>query len=535
MTTTSDTPSPSPERSAKESVTRAAGVVGLATLLSRILGYARDMIIADLFGAKAAADAFFVAFRIPSLLRRLTAEGAMSAAFVPVYTETRETDGKPAAFLLISNVITILTATLIAVTLLGEYFALELVTIIAPGFATNAETFALTVTLTKITLPFVIFVSMAAVVMGTLNAHGRFFTPAAAPALLNVAIISCAYLLGDQLPHPAMALAIGVLIGGLLHLGVQMIPLFRLGYRYRPRFDIKDKATRKIGLLMLPGIAGLAVAEVNVIVDTLLASLLPQGSVSYLYYGNRITQFPTGIFGAAIGVAALPSMSAETLKGGACKLRELVSHTVRLSMFVAIPSTVGLIVLAGPIINVLFERGAFGEAARYGAVSALVWYAVGLFAFSGVKVLVSAFYALQDTATPTKISGLAMLVNIGLNLLLMGPMAHGGLALATSLSSILNMGLLAFLLRRRIGSIDGRRIALSIFQMTLAALVMGGAVFGYVTTYFVYNDPSLLRVIHLMAAIGIGVTVYYYTAVLLGMKEAHAVRDRLHSKLRRKR
>ncbi|MBF0169510.1 MAG: murein biosynthesis integral membrane protein MurJ [Nitrospinae bacterium] len=534
MSTTSDPASPTPQRSAKESVTRAAGVVGFATLLSRILGYARDMIIADLFGAKAAADAFFVAFRIPSLLRRLTAEGALSAAFVPVYTETRATGKGAEAFLLVSNILTILTTLLIGVTLVGEWFAPELVTLIAPGFTDDEETFALTVTLTRITLPYIIFISMAAVVMGTLNAHGRFFAPAAAPALLNVAIIACAYLLADRLAHPAMALAVGVVIGGMLHLGAQLIPLFRLGYRYRPRFDLKDAATRKIGLLMGPGVAGLAVAELNVIVDTLLASLLPQGAVSYLYYGNRITQFPTGVFGAAIGVAALPSMASAMMAGGAEKLRELVSHTVRLSMFVSIPSTVGLIVLAEPIINVLFERGQFGPADRAGAASALICYSVGLVAFSGVKGLVAAFYALKDTATPTKIASLSMLVNIGLNLLLMGPMAHGGLALATSLASFLNMGLLALLLRWRIAGIDGRRIALSTLQMSLAAVLMGGAVYGYITLFYVYDAPALARAGHLTLSIMIGLVVYYYAAVLLGCREAHAVRDRLGARLRRK-
>lgn len=530
MSTRSD--SSEGERTARESVTRAAGVVGGATLLSRILGYARDMIIAELFGAKAAADAFFVAFRIPSLLRRLTAEGAMSAAFVPVYTETRENDRR-AAFLLASNVITILATLLVGVTLLGEWFTPELVAVIAPGFVDDQETFSLTVALTRITLPFIIFVSVASVVMGTLNAHGRFFAPAAAPALLNIAIIASAYLLADRLPHPAMSLAVGVLIGGLLHLGAQLIPLYRLGFRYRPRFDLKDKSTRKIGLLMLPGIAGLAVAEVNVIVDTLLASLLPQGSVSYLYYGNRITQFPTGIFGAAIGVAALPAMSSETLKGGAAQLRDLVSHTFRLSLFVTIPSTVGLIVLAGPIINVLFERGAFGETARWGAVAALVWYSVGLFAFSGVKVLVSAFYALQDTATPTKIAAYSMLANIGLNLLLIGPMQHGGLALATSLASLLNVFFLLFLLRRRIDGIDGYRIAKSFLQMSFASLLMGGVVYGYVTALFRYEAPTLERLFHLMTAIVIGAVVYYGVAIMIGLREAHAVRDRVGAKLRR--
>jgi putative peptidoglycan lipid II flippase len=520
-----------PTPSSKETVTRAAGVVGAATLISRILGYVRDMMIAEMFGAKSAADAFFVAFRIPSLLRRLTAEGAMTAAFVPVFTELKATKNLPAAFALACNVLTILGVALIGFTLVAEAFAPQLVAVIAPGFSDDPALFALTVTLTRITLPFLIFVSLAAVVMGSLNAMGRFFAPAAAPALLNVSIIVCAYTLDDAFPDPAMALAVGVLIGGALHLGAQLIPLARLGFGYRPRFDLNDPPTRRVGLLLLPGIAGLAVAEVNIIVDTLLASTLPQGSVSYLYYGNRITQFPLGVFGAAIGVAALPSMASEMVNGGIDKLRELLSHSLRLTLFVSIPSAAGLIALAGPITNVLFERGEFGEAARHGTVVALICYAVGVFAFSGVKALVAAFYALKDTATPTKIAAVCMLTNIVLNLLLMGPLAHGGLALATSIASALNMGLLIVVLRKRLNGIDGGRIAKASLAMVAAATAMGGIVYGYAHLFFDYGAPLSHRAFHLCAAVAIGVAAYYGAALAVGSREAHAVRSRIARRL----
>lgn len=532
---TADSPSPSPAsaaiNSSKEHLTRAAGSVGLATLISRLFGYVRDMIIADLFGARSAADAFFVAFRIPNLLRRFTAEGALTAAFIPVYSEALERKGKQGAFPIICNLLTILTAFLVIVTAGGVIFAPWIVKVIAPGFTHNPHTYELTTLLTRIMFPYLLFISISATFMAALNSMGRFFIPAIAPALLNIAIISCALFLYDMFDEPTVALAIGVLIGGALQLAVQVPALVKLGFRYVPSFDLEDSATRKIGVLMIPAAFGMAVAEINVFVDTVLASLLPEGSVSYLFYGNRLVQFPLGVFGVAVGIAALPTMSAEVAKGNAGKLTDLLSHSMRLILFVSIPSTIGLIILANPIINTLFERGQFDGTARAGAALALVMYAIGLVAFAGVKVTVSAFYSLQDTSTPTRVAAWCMALNVALNLLLMGPLQHGGLALATSIASMVNILALLWLLRKRIQSIDGYNIARSGAIMLTASVIMGGAVYGYIVRFYEYDDVLATRAFHLFSSIGIGVLVYMGFMLVFGSREAISVKNRIAGKI----
>jgi len=529
---TADSPSPgSAPDSSKEYLTRAAGSVALATLISRLFGYIRDMIIADLFGARTAADAFFVAFRIPNLLRRFTAEGALTAAFVPVYSEALKRKGKLGAFPIICNLITILTAVLMIVTAIGVIFAPWIVKIIAPGFTSDPHTYQLTTELTRIMFPYLLLISIAATFMAALNSMGRFFVPAIAPALLNVAIIVCALLFYDKFEEPTTALAIGVLIGGVLQMAVQIPVLVKLGFRYAPSFDLKDVATRKIGALMIPAAFGMAVAEVNVFVDTILASLLPSGSVSYLFYGNRLVQFPLGVFGVAVGIAALPVMSAQVAKGKTSKLAGLLSHSLRLIFFVSIPSTIGLIILANPIINTLFERGQFDETARAGSALALILYAVGLVAFAGVKVTVSVFYSLQDTSTPTKVAAWCMVLNVALNLLLMGPLKHGGLALATSISSMVNILTLLWLLRKRLESIDGYNIAKSGAIMLSASVIMGTAVYGYIVQFYSYNDVLITRAFHLFTAIGVGVAVYMGFMLFFGSREANSVKKRIADKL----
>jgi len=528
---TADPPSPGSDTSSKEYLTRAAGSVAIATLISRLFGYVRDMIIADLFGARSAADAFFVAFRIPNLLRRFTAEGALTAAFIPVYSEALKRKGKPGAFPIICNLVTILTALLMIVTAGGVIFAPWIVKVIAPGFTSDPHTYELTTQLTRIMFPYLLVISIAATFMAALNSMGRFFIPAIAPALLNISIIVCALLFYDKFEEPTIALAIGVLIGGVLQMAVQVPPLLKLGFRYVPSFDLKDVATRKIGALMIPAAFGMAVAEINVFVDTILASLLPEGSVSYLFYGNRLVQFPLGVFGVAVGIAALPIMSREVAEGKTGKLAGLLSHSLRMILFVSIPSTVGLIILSNPMINTLFERGQFDETARVGSALALSMYAVGLVAFAGVKVTVSAFYSLQDTSTPTKVAAWCMALNVALNLLLMGPLKHGGLALATSISSMVNILALLWLLRKRLESIDGYKIARSGAIMLAASVIMGGAVYGYIVQFYAYNGTLITRAFHLFSAIGVGVVVYMGFMLVFGSREAISIKNRFADKL----
>lgn len=525
---------PIEEKSSKEKITRAAGAVSLATLISRILGFVRDMIIANLFGAKVAADAFFIAFRIPNLLRRLTAEGAMTAAFVPIFVDSLEKDGKQKAFALTCNIVTILAVALTLLSALGVIFAPQVVRVVAPGFVSEPYTFALTTMLTRYLFPYIIFISVSAVLMAALNSMGKFFIPALAPALLNVAIITSALALHDEFEEPTVALAIGVLIGGVLQLITQIIPLMRLGWRYVPSFSLKDADTKKVGLLMIPAAFGMAVAEINVFVDTMLASVLPEGSISYLYYGNRVTQFPLGVFGVAIGIAALPSMAGEVSRGAKDKLVELVSHSFRLILFISLPATVGLIVLAGPITNVLFERGEFDSMARHGVITAIVYYAIGLVAFSGVKVIASAFYSLKDTGTPVRVAAWCMALNILLNILLMIPLKHGGLALATSISSMVNLTLLLWLLGRKLGGINGEEIINASIPMIAGATFMAVFVWRYASVFFDYGGSIFNRSIHLGVAIFIGAFIYAMVLLTFGSKEALVVKEKIFGRLTKK-
>jgi putative peptidoglycan lipid II flippase len=360
--------------------------------------------------------------------------------------------------------------------------------------------------------------------MAMLNTLGKFFIPALAPASFNIAVIICAFTMHDYFSQPTVALAVGVLVGGIAQLLVQLWPLFKLGFRYIPTFDLKDYATRRIGFLMAPAALGMAVAEINIFIDTLLASLLPEGSVSYLYYGNRVVQFPLGVFGIAVGIAALPSMSSIVARGKQAQLTDILSHSLRLIFFIAIPSTFGLILLADPITNVLFERGQFDAVARSGTAFAMVFYAIGLVAFSGVKIAASAFYAMKDTKTPTKVASWCMLLNIVLNLLFMGPLKHGGLALATSISSIVNLIMLLQIYRREHKGVDGYKLVKSSLKMTAASALMLVIVYSYITAFFSYEASTFARAGHLIIAVLVGAIVYISTVYYIGSEEAKEIK-----------
>jgi putative peptidoglycan lipid II flippase len=452
---------------------RATGTISLATFASRILGLIRESVVAYLFGAGLSADAFFVAFRIPNMLRRLLAEGSLSASFIPVFTEYRHKKGERQAWELASNTICIASVILILVTILGVIAAPLIIKFVAPGFKGVQNKQQLTALLTRIIFPYIFCIGLAAIFMGILNSLHHFLAPALSPALLNICIISSALYLAPRLEEPVIALALGVVLGGVVQLFFQLPFLKQRGMKFRISFDFKHPGVRKIGQLMLPAMLGMAVYEVNGLVDTLLASYLPAGSVSYLNYGNRLVQFPLGLFGVALGTAILPTLSRQAAAGDLASLKDTFSFGMRAVLFVSIPAMVGLMILGKPIIQLLFQRGEFGYSATMASAEALFYYAVGLCAYAGVKVTVPVFYSLQDTKTPVKISIIAMTANIFLNLILMIPLKHGGLALATALSSMLNISWLIVILRRRIGRLGGRKIWASFTRIALASAVMG--------------------------------------------------------------
>ena len=458
--------------SSRKQVTKAAGVVGLSTVVTRILGFLRDMVIALVFGAGMEADAYLVAFRIPSMLRRLVGEGALTVAFIPVFVEERQ-HSEERAWALTDSVITLLSILLIVMTVLGVLFTPYLVKLIAPGFDQIPEKFALTTHLTRITFPYIVFISLAALAMGVLNSLQHFLSPALAPMMLNISLIGSAFFLCPHLDQPVVGLAIGVLLGGITQFLFQVPALLRRGFRYRLRFDYKNPAVQKIGLLLLPALFGLAVNQISVFVNTLLASYLAQGSVSYLYFSYRVVEFPLGIFGMAVATAVLPTMSAQSAKGEFNELTDTLTFALRLVLFITIPSMVGLIVLRVPIITLLFERGKFTSADTIATAQALLCYASGLAAIAGVRIIVPVFYSLKDTASPVKCAAASVALNIVCSLLLMKPLQHNGLALATSISSFFNFFLLVWLLRKRLGRIGWRNLFYSMGKVSLASVLMG--------------------------------------------------------------
>jgi len=489
---------------------------------------ARDIIIANLFGSGMSADAFFVAFRIPNLLRRLFAEGSFSVSFIPVFTEYLQNRSKEEAFLLARIVLTSLLLILTVVTILGIIFSPLIVRIIAPGFGGIGEKYALTVLLTRIMFPYIFLVSVLALFMGILNSLKHFAAPAMAPIFLNLSMIAALLFLTPYMKIPTVGLAIGVIGGGILQLTLQIPFLMTKGLSFAPKWNPGHPTLKRIGILMLPIIFGSAIYQINQLVGTLLASLLKEGSVSYLYYADRLVQFPLGVFAIAISTAVLPSLSREAANGDLVRLKETLSHALRLTMFITIPAMVGLIILREPIIRVLFQRGAFDSFATAMTARALLYYSLGLWAFAALRVFVSAFYSLQDTKTPVKVAVVAMILNIIFSVVLMHtPLEHGGLALALSLASTLQLVMLIFLLRKRLGGIEGRVVVSSMVKSFGSSLIMGACI--YILTLKIlagdYTQSFFGLTIGLLVIIGAGVFIYFILAKLLGSRELSSLME----------
>lgn len=453
-------------------IARAAAVIGAATFISRVLGFIRDMVVAKGFGATSAADTFYVAYRIPNLLREMFAEGSISAAFIPVFTEYLTKRSKEEAVRLANATFTIILVILSGISILGIVFTPAIVRLIAPGFGSDPEKAYLTILLTRIMFPFLLFVGIAALAMGILNSLKSFFSPAMAPAMFNVVIIASTLVISPMLDRPILGVAIGVLLGGLVQFLYQVPSMRRNGFAPGLIFDPFHPGVKRIALLILPVMFGLSVSQINLLVNTILASYLPEGSVSYLYYGMRLIQFPLGMFGVAIATAILPTMSAQVARGELDEMRETLSFGMRLVLFITLPAIAGLIFFRAPIIHLLFQHGEFDYKATLGTATALLYYSLGLWAFAGVRIAVPAFYSMQDTATPVKVAIISLIVNIVLNILLIKPLGHGGLALASSVSSSLNLLLLLWILRGKIGRIDGRKIARSTIKALAASVVI---------------------------------------------------------------
>ena len=506
----------------KGGLLRSSAVVSVMTLLSRVLGMVRDMVVASYFGSGAAADAFFIAFKIPNFLRRLFAEGAFAQAFVPVLSEYRAKRPLAEVKQLVDRTAGMLTLVLASLTVLGVLAAPYVVMIFAPGFHDDPAKMALAGELLRITFPYLLLISLTAFTSGVLNSYGYFAVPGFTPVLLNVCMIGSAVLLSPYFDEPIMALAWGVFIAGFAQFGFQLPYVARLGLLPRPRVRFGDEGVRRIMLLMVPALFGVSVSQINLLLDTVLASFLETGSVSWLYYADRLSELPLGAFGIAIGTVILPSLSRQHAGDDPKAFSSTLDWALRMVLLVGVPAALALGILAEPLIAGLFFYGAMTEQAVVQSANALQAYSLGVLAFMLIKVLAPGFFARQDLKTPVRVAITCMIANMVFNLLLIWPLKHVGLALATSMSSMLNAGLLFWGLYR-IGVYRPQRGWL-LFGLRLA----GGcaAMVGFVywlnppaAEWFVWGWQQ--RAWQLVLLVCGGILAYGAGLVLLGLRPRH--------------
>lgn len=511
-------------------VARHAGVVGAATMLSRVLGLVREQVMASLFGAGFASDAFNVAFRIPNLLRDLFAEGAMSSAFVPTFTGVLQREGPTAAWAFGRRLMSWLFWVLVAVCLVGGIFAPWIVRAFAPGFGNIPGKLELTVYLTRVMLPFLPLVALAAAAMGMLNAMGRFAIPALAPSALNLGMVVGGLALIPVMAHfgqPAvLAMAIGVVIGGLAQFLCQLPSLMKEGFRPAIELPRPHPGVARVAGLMGPATIGLAATQLNLMVSTLIASLLVQGSVSWLWYAFRLMQLPIGVFGVALATVSLPALARAAVDEDMPALKSTLSATLRLVFVLTIPAALWLAVLARPVVALLYEHGRFHANDTVQTANALLMYCVGLPAFAGVGVVTRAFYALGDTRTPVRASFISVALNLTLNLLFIGPLkplglGHLGLALATSMTSIANLVQLLLALRKRIGALEGGRMMRTALRVTLAGvLAMAPVAVGLWAIAGRWHRGAFVEAATVMTAFVIAAGLGWLTLRLVRVEEA---------------
>jgi putative peptidoglycan lipid II flippase len=482
-------------------------------------------VLAGIFGAGNDMDAFVVAARIPNLVRDLFAEGAMSAAFVPAFTRHLTLQGKPAAWRLGNNVMNVLIVVTLVLVAAGIVFVRPLVTLYAGNYADVPGKLELTIRLTRIMLPFLTMVAVAAVAMGMLNSLHHYFVPALSPAIFNLSTIVCAIALVPLMPAMGlpriMAIAIGALIGGLGQVAVQWPSLRNEGFRYQTIFDPSDRGLREIVMLMGPGTIGMAATQVNIFVNTLLATAQGTGAVSWLTYAFRLMYLPIGLFGVSIATAVLPAVSRHAAVDDLAAIRMTVSRGLAMMLMLNVPATLGLVVLARPIVELLFEHGRFMPSDTAATSTALQYYAVGLVGYSAARIISPTFYALRQSRIAVAVSLATIAANVALSLSLVAAIGFRGLALATSIAALFNGSLLVLLLRRRLGGMEGRRLTLVLGKIALAALVMAGTAWGINAVLLtVAPGPAvLLRAGRLAAAIGGGLVVLAASATLLRIEE----------------
>ncbi|MEO5820339.1 MAG: murein biosynthesis integral membrane protein MurJ [Vicinamibacteraceae bacterium] len=531
-----ETVAPVPAGTPTPGVARSAGLVGIATMASRVLGLLRDTVFLTTFGAGHLMDAYNVAFRLPNLVRDLFAEGAMSAAFVPTFTRELHSKGKDAAWELGRIVITGLIVVTGVITIAGILLAGPLTAWVAPEYAATPGKLELTTTLTQVMFPFLMLIAVAVACMGMLNSLRSFFLPALAPAAFNVACIASAFLIVPFMPmlgwHAMVGLAIGTLLGGVAQVALQWPALIKAGFRFRPQFAFGDSRFREIVRLMIPGTVGLAAAQVNQLVNVYLATSEGEGAVTYLGYAFRLMYLPIGLFGVSIATAAIPGITrhaaAEDMEG----VRNDVSQALRMMLMLNVPASFGLIALAGPIVELLIEYRNVNPANTAGIAAALMGYAPGLVGYSAVKIASPTFYALKNARTPVTIGMTCIFLNVVLNLLLVRTsLSYAGLALGTGIAALANAAMLFWMLRRRLGGLDDRRVITALVKVVAASTAMAAVAWGVehqLALHWAGHEPWR-RAVRVGLAISLGLAALALSARLLRLHEFEVAFGRVWS------
>jgi putative peptidoglycan lipid II flippase len=506
--------------STNKSILKSAGVIGLATFLSRLLGFIRDIVLARLFGVYVYAQAFVVAFKIPNLFRDLVGEGAANAAFVPVFSEYKVKYPEKEFWELANVVLNLLLVILMGITILGIIFSPLIVRLIAPGFISDPHKLEITIRLNRIIFPYILLVALAAYSMSILNTLKHFSVPAFGPCLLNISIIVFAIIFGESIK----GLSLGVLIGGLLQLAIQIPVLYKKGFHLELFRKFKHPGANTIGKLMLPRLFSSSIYQLNNFVDSIFGSLgfiVGEGGVAVLYFSYRLIQFPIGIFSNSLSQAILPTLSTQALEETQDNLKNTLSFGLRSTFLVMVPASIAFMVLAHPIIATIFQGGRFDVYSTEQTASALLFYSIGLFAYGATKILQSCFFALKDTLTPAKISAVALIVNIILNYILMFPLKLAGLALATSISGINTFIILLWLLRKKIHSFGVRTIILSFVRILLASCAMGLVCYFISRNFIIAGNSISSRLINLGLPIVLGLISYIFFCLVFRVKEMY--------------
>lgn len=512
-------------------IAKAAGILMVAILLSRVLGFVRETVMGMQFGSNWVTDAYIAAFTIPDLVYYLLIGGALSAAFIPVFTEYVVRGEREEAWKIVSILINIILLVLGVIIILGMIFAPALVPLVALNF--QGQTLDLTIFLTRLMFPAVMFHALNGLAMGILNSFDHFTAPAFGSVVYNLVIILAAFLLGDKMGIAGMS--VGVVLGAAASFILQYSVLKKKGIKYQWIIDLKHPGVRKIGALMLPAMIGLSIIQVNLVINQNFASFLSAGSITALRFANRLMQLPYGIFASAIAMAIFPTLTKQAAQKSYADLQKTLSLGLRVTNFLSIPAGVGLMVLAVPVVRLLFEQGKFGPEATNATAFALIFYALGIFAQCGIAVITRGYYALQDTVTPLKIGLLTVVLNIIFNFALIKPLGHGGLALAFSLSGIVNLLVLMVLLRRKMGQIDGKNISISFAKITVASLAMGLAAYevSLLVGQMVDLHNKIGQLTQVTLAMGIGAGIFLFLAYLLKMEELALTFGLLRKKLAR--